>query len=622
MKRVIFLLVAVLLVLSACAFKKPSETESKLSLHLLDNSISMTDNPNLCIIPNEEIEEMIFPDMYFLGDNLLFFGTVYNEVHDYPISDEEGYDETMSDDDVFETCTAQLKLISIEDGSLIAEKEYPYMNFPAVQVSSDRVALHDIHSGSVYILDEHLESVSEYHFEGSDSAGLILDKDFQTAYIFDYFTNLSRLDLISGEKEDIIEAYGVCLVNQTDDKVFFYYTDRYTQCCEYRYLDLGTNTINPLPADIPSDSCDQYDSAWLFKNKHDYYEYELLSDGDIYIISSSDCSVTLSDNGHLVLRNDTCTEISLHELDGDFVSSFSFEQEYEHSIFPDNFLWSELYGGYFFTDTIDLYAALVFLDPEMEVSGSDLIFDEKVEEQISQEIFSPELYERAAEIGEKYDLDIRIGDMCEFDYEEQYLPTEMLTSEFDAEYALDVLDETLERYPVGFFTQLKYEDLEEIRIELVGAIPNAGGFAQNKGDYYLIAIDCNMIDSYVIAHEFSHVIDRRLDWDATLREDAIYSEEEWLTLQPDGFDYVYSYDVPYEIEEDYFFSPYFIMTYAITYPTEDRATLMGAAMDVYYHDYFEDNEPLHEKFDYYSRCIRDCFDTEGWPEVTEWEEIL
>lgn len=618
MKRVIFVFLAVLLILSACGIGKTTEKEPELSPRLLDNCISSTDNPNLFSIPNEEIEDMIFPEIYYLGDNLLFFGTVYDIGIEAPIGD--------NDEAVYETCTAQLRLISIEDGSLLAKKDISSMYGPVVQTEGDRIALSDIHSGTVLILDEKLETVREYQIEGSVSSTAYLDADFDTVYIFDYQNGLYRHDLITGVRETLAEGYGVFPCSDPLDKLYFYYTDRETQRCEYRYIDIETNTVCPMPTDMPTDFCDSWGSALLARNKSDFYECELISDGDIYMLSSDDLTAALSDNGHLITRNDTCTNISLYDLDGGYISSFSFDEEYEHSIFPDDLIWSELYDGYFFVDNGSENSILMFWDPDIPVSGSDLLLSEKTEDQLPKgEILSPDLYERAAELGEKYDLDIRIGDMCEFDYEEQYLGTDMLTDDIEAETALNILDEVLELYPEGFFTQLKYEDLEEIRIELTGTIPNAGGFAQKKDDHYLIAIDGTMIDYYVISHELSHVIDSRLEWDASLREDALYSEEKWLALQPEGFDYAYSYDdVPDELYEYFYTTDYFERPYAVTYPTEDRATLFGAAMDIYYHDWFDniDTEHIFAKLDYYCRCIRDCFDTEGWPETTEWEKLL
>ena len=38
--------------------------------------------------------------------------------------------------------------------------------------------------------------------------------------------------------------------------------------------------------------------------------------------------------------------------------------------------------------------------------------------------------------------------------------------------------------------------------------------------------------------------------------------------------------------------------------------------------YFEPGSGLRAKLEYYAECIRDCFDTEGWPEVLPWEQVL
>jgi hypothetical protein len=36
----------------------------------------------------------------------------------------------------------------------------------------------------------------------------------------------------------------------------------------------------------------------------------------------------------------------------------------------------------------------------------------------------------------------------------------------------------------------------------------------------------------------------------------------------------------------------------------------------------QENPGMAEKMRYYAACIRDCFDTEGWPETTLWEQGL
>ena len=72
---------------------------------------------------------------------------------------------------------------------------------------------------------------------------------------------------------------------------------------------------------------------------------------------------------------------------------------------------------------------------------------------------------------------------------------------------------------------------------------------------------------------------------------------------------------------------YFIDSYGITYPTEDRAEIFGTAMDDYLNGFtddpnFETDTPLYYKLSYYRKCIRDGFDTTEWPDKLPWESIF
>ena len=64
-------------------------------------------------------------------------------------------------------------------------------------------------------------------------------------------------------------------------------------------------------------------------------------------------------------------------------------------------------------------------------------------------------------------------------------------------------------------------------------------------------------------------------------------------------------------------SGYFVSSYAMTFFTEDRATLMSQIMSD--KTLLQENPGMAAKMRYYAACIRDCFDTEGWPETTVWE---
>lgn len=580
------------------------------------------ENVNLFYIPNYEIEEMTFPEMCYFGENLLFFETEHPE-HEVSDTDLEG----NGDDYQARTCTAQIKLISIEDGGLLAEREIDTMYTPMVQVSDKRIALYDSFSGSVLILNSKLKTVKEYSFDGSDTASVVLDNDLDTVYVFDCSSGLYSYDLLTGEKEKLIDACQLYAINHSGCNAYFYYTDKDTQRCKYGYVDLETNDICTFPTDMPSDFCDQWESVWLMRNKRDYFEYELINGSESYTLSTEECFAVLSDNGHLVLNNYSGTETCIYNLDGSFVSSFSFENGYEYSFSPDRFLWSDLYGGYLFKNNTVYGPVLMFFDPNIATSGSDLLLEVKNDELPAGEILEPELYERAEQLSEKYDLDIRIGEWCELDYAERYHGTEIMTESHKVKRALDILESALECYPDGFFSQLKHGDISQIRIEIVAYMPTAIGFVRQNNDHYLVAVDGVQLTDYVVFHEFSHVIDNRLEWDSMLRDEAIYSEEQWLDLQPDGFEYAGTYDISLEYRDEHFDPSYFAMPYAITFPYEDRAVLLGTAMD---EDYFpflkkengELEDGIRKKLEYYSDCIRDCFDTEGWPEVTEWEKLL
>ena len=94
-----------------------------------------------------------------------------------------------------------------------------------------------------------------------------------------------------------------------------------------------------------------------------------------------------------------------------------------------------------------------------------------------------------------------------------------------------------------------------------------------------------------------------------------------MALQPEGFSYAAVYkDVPEEYQQ-YIDAGYFINEYSMTFSSEDRSEVMSEAMCLE-HWRFEHGTGLRLKLQFYADCIRDCFDTTGWPEVTRWERVL
>jgi hypothetical protein len=239
------------------------------------------------------------------------------------------------------------------------------------------------------------------------------------------------------------------------------------------------------------------------------------------------------------------------------------------------------------------------------------------------------LLEKAQAISQRFGMEIRIPKQNEISYTNYN--ADALTDLITVRTTLELLEQTLALYPEGFFRQLPYGSVKSIQIELVGDISIkedaaantgiAGAFAHNLGDRHLIVLNGIILEQKTIFHEFSHVIDSRLRWDADNRANALFSEKAWQALQPKGFYYANSYVTMPDALLSFLEGDHFVYYYSMTYPTEDRAVLMEEAMALT-QNLFAAGSGRRAKMQFYADCIRDCFDTEGWPETTLWEQVL
>lgn len=203
--------------------------------------------------------------------------------------------------------------------------------------------------------------------------------------------------------------------------------------------------------------------------------------------------------------------------------------------------------------------------------------------------------------------------------------------------ALDSLEEILDCFPDDFFTQLCYGDIRGMRIYLCGDISSGSsdminepsGFVNIINNHNVIVLNCNYSwdFSYTVGHEISHLIDQRLTFIHTYDEKSEFSEGKWNSFNPDSFSYDDSYANYNPDDPSNHISGYFIDSYGMTFATEDRSEIFGTAIDNYingiYDDArFTDDSPIRNKLDYYSRCIRDGFDTKDWPDTMAWESVL
>lgn len=260
------------------------------------------------------------------------------------------------------------------------------------------------------------------------------------------------------------------------------------------------------------------------------------------------------------------------------------------------------------------------------------------------EITNPDTYDwgplysinqKATALEEKYHVSIYLGPEVPEKIDHFYLHKQLNSSILSA--ALDDLEKSLACYPENFFSQLAFGGNRGMRIYLsgnitgdgVGVLEEASGFVNEINSYMVMVLNTNSRShwDYTIAHELSHMIDRRLDFRNTYVSGNLFSEDTWASYNPEDFSYLMAYD-GYEDSNSYeLYSDFFLDSYSITYPTEDRAVLFGTAMSDYMKgittdDAFSNDSPTALKYEYYCQCIRNGFDTTGWSSPLPWEAIL
>ena len=131
-------------------------------------------------------------------------------------------------------------------------------------------------------------------------------------------------------------------------------------------------------------------------------------------------------------------------------------------------------------------------------------------------------------------------------------------------------------------------------------------------------------------HELSHSIEDKIYDTYGMNDDYCLDDDKWNELNPSASnkDSVYTYNYNKLGYEDCFKysadysgtnkETYFVDSYSMTYPTEDRAKLFEEIMTNAYGIDIDKAPHLKEKMKYYATCIRTAFDTTGWNDVC-WE---
>ena len=526
------------------------------------------------------------------------------------------------DDHLIDNCIFELCILDLDSGEVIARKDFPLSEYTNPQILGNTLYLTEPTAGRVHALDKNLNILNTWNVDPMPGAWYMGDK--QRLYIFKDYECLYLYDLVTGLTYPVLEENpNVEYVSIDGSSLVIEYHSANTGATCFAVLDLFTGQLSFAPGDNRYVTASYLGNDWLCSYYTENNIYHLSVDGEDPVqITENNASLQLLDGNYILKTTEDNAEMILYDLQGNGVSKCLISER-EYGLGCIGPIWSDTFEGYFLP--ISDYSGnrrLLFWDISKRIATEPLLL-ERIPEPSEQEQV---IQERAQELGEKYGLIIMTGNQCDTVFDE--FTATIATDYQQVNEALNTLDQALSVYPEGFFRQLRYNNISSIQIQLISDLQAEGSgryggdycaFTQPQWDYYLMVIDIDASDVSTYYHEFSHIIDSYLEWESLEREDALFSEETWNSLNPKWFD-GYSYDYGYESYLDDY--TYFVDTYATISPTEDRARVLEYAMADFGRWTFEDAKGLQKKLDYYCRCIRDAFDTTGWPEVLPWEQYL
>ena len=514
----------------------------------------------------------------------------------------------------------EICVLDLDAGLVLAQREISIHATSLPQVIGDTLYVTDSENGNILKLDKNLNVLHQWQLDFQDSVVYMSAEEI--AYVNKWDENSYALNLETGEKSSILEADTQISYLETTNgylKVSYFHPDSGEECITF--MDMRTGERYDAPVQGIS-NCQFRDGTFLLNNFEGSYEYSLFSaGGEALSVDLGYEHIELLEDGLLLKISEGYNQLSIHDLSGKaLVQCAVSEQEYGYEFIE--LIPNETLGGYFIL--LRNYGGgmrLLYWDTAKGAGGEDIPFapipePSEQEAQIQQRIFDLEA---------EYGLNILVGEEAGdyfYDFE-----AEIVTDPEDIIDALDVLEDALEDYPEGFFRQLRYGDIQRTEIHLMGTITATNSeyvdtyeaFVQEGYESHVMVMDIYLSDVTTYYHEFSHIIDSFLEWDSWNREDALFSDEKWCSLNPGWFP-GYTYDYSWtQYVEDY---SCFVDDYSTINPTEDRARVLEYAMAEYGYWTFADCEVLTNKLKYYSRCIRDAFDTTGWEKDLLWEQYL
>ena len=587
---------------------------------LLDRAKPWKEGEALLEIPLDQLSGPYCDSVQLMGDRLLLGAVLY---------------EDEDDEEVFEGGQPSKGLwfrsVDLRTGETVGERTLMTSNYVHLQQLGSSLAVCDNQLGLVEIYDRDLNLLRSYRSEPDEFvwyAGQRNGRD--VLYRFGYQQDATVEDLQTHERETVFSWHRELWPGeQRGSTLVLPALIPGTDMVRNLALDLSTGAQTDCPIDGPLTGPVKVGECWLGSLRDQGDTYLLYRDGGTWQIALEGENLILLDDGRLYQTDGTT--MRLYDPEGHLLDSCTPGRTDQNDWFWE-LLYSELYGGYFMMlDDEAGQRHLLLWQPKTEPQedGALLMLPREPRgEMVPGTLATPEQYERAARMSEKYGITIRIADQCDSDF--GLFQADLMENVEWMDETLDTLERCLDRYPAHFLEQLRWGQIRYPEIQLTGELhadadtydgdTSYAAFVYTAGDTVSIVCNGYVLYDTVIAHEMSHVIDRKLEWDAARRPDALYSEEGWAQWNPEGFRYAYDYQEVAESFDDSAMYAYFMSPYSTTYPTEDRATVMESAMCCPWN--FDGAPGMQEKLRYYSACIRDCFDTTGWPEVTEWEQVM
>lgn len=622
--RLLAFLLAAILLLAGCS-QPPEDTETTT---VPTTSTAATEPPvtidedgfmearqsvdgqeNLWYVPCKAIKDMVGAQMYQYRSCLLFVNTQAGQ------------------DGSFQT---NLLMLSMEDGSVAARTQLQTGSTVTLQFGGEGgIGICAPSAGKVYILDELLNTTQVYDFEKTEAV-CYLDSDLATLFFVDPAGTVAFRPLTADRKTVLLaNAQELMPIGTCGDVVYVSYRVPGENARKTSVVDMLSRSIDPMIPELHATGIQSQSNSILAENASAPGKYDLVFLDNLYRFNWEAGNVCLLRGNQLLLTDLSSRTMRLCAADGQYVSSFRLPEDTDCTQ-NAQVVWSGYHDGYFLLDAHSQNRCRLFFWNDTIPTQGDALTVNLVGSALPEPPTMEELSRKAKELSDTYGLTILIGEECQLRY--THYDADILTDPTQIGYALDTLEKALAAYPAGFFRQLRYGDIKRTQIEITGSIfgndavssvEHADGFVQSLSDHNLMVLCGKDLTKLTVFHEFSHIIDRYLAWDAQTREGALFSEAGWLSYQPQGFEYLhaFTYEDLSEQMQQHLDSGYFLSAYCMVSPTEDRAVTLANAMVMNTYDY-QNNPAALEKLRYYCACIRDCFDTEGWPNVTAWEEML